>query len=302
MTELKTITGRFDTVLLSLPESLATPLEALPVFIKNSTYEIRLRAGGVVSLCGEHTFYISRQGEASSYIPQNPLIASQQELSETVRRITGNSLYARQEELEEGYLSMKGGNRAGICGAFVGGSLRSVYSINIRIANEIKGCAKDLLCQSKNGLLIVGPAGSGKTTLLRDLVRLLSIDGNRITVVDTRGEICGRNGEYTLDIGPNTDVITGLSKAKGCEIALRTMTPQYIAFDEVSNGRELSLIRESFFSGVKILTTAHASSMSEIKSRQVTSSLLDGSIGKIALIHGFGDIEFINCSEVKDFV
>ena len=302
MTELKTITGRFDTVLLSLPESLATPLEALPVFIKNSTYEIRLRAGGVVSLCGEHTFYISRQGEASSYIPQNPLIASQQELSETVRRITGNSLYARQEELEEGYLSMKGGNRAGICGAFVGGSLRSVYSINIRIANEIKGCAKDLLCQSENGLLIVGPAGSGKTTLLRDLVRLLSIDGNRITVVDTRGEICGRNGEYTLDIGPNTDVITGLSKAKGCEIALRTMTPQYIAFDEVSNGRELSLIRESFFSGVKILTTAHASSISEIKSRQVTSSLLDGSIGKIALIHGFGDIEFINCSEVKDFV
>ena len=302
MTELKTITGRFDAVLLSLPESLATPLEALPVFIKNSTYEIRLRAGGVVSLCGEHTFYISRQGEASSYIPQNPLIASQQELSETVRRITGNSLYARQEELEEGYLSMKGGNRAGICGAFVGGSLRSVYSINIRIANEIKGCAKDLLCQSANGLLIVGPAGSGKTTLLRDLVRLLSIDGNRITVVDTRGEICGRNGEHTLDIGPNTDVITGLSKAKGCEIALRTMTPQYIAFDEVSNGRELSLIRESFFSGVKILTTAHASSVSEIKSRQVTSSLLDGSIGKIALIHGFGDIEFINCSEVKDFV
>ena len=302
MTELKTIPSRFDTVLLSLPESLATPLEALPVFIKNSTYEIRLRAGGVVSLCGEHTFYISRQGEASSYIPQNPLIASQQELSETVRRITGNSLYARQEELEEGYLSMKGGNRAGICGAFVGGSLRSVYSINIRIANEIKGCAKDLLCQSENGLLIAGPAGSGKTTLLRDLVRLLSVDGNRITVVDTRGEICGRNGEYTLDIGPNTDVITGLSKAKGCEIALRTMTPQYIAFDEVSNGRELSLIRESFFSGVKILTTAHASSLSEIKSRQVTSSLLDGSIGKIALIHGFGDIEFINCSEVKDFV
>lgn len=302
MTELKTITGRFDTVLLSLPESLATPLEALPVFIKNSTYEIRLRAGGVVSLCGEHTFYISCTGEASSYIPENPLMVSQQELSETVRRITGNSLYAREEELREGYLSMRGGNRAGICGAFVGGSLRSVYSINIRIANEIKDCAKDLLCQSENGLLIVGPAGSGKTTLLRDLVRLLSIDGNRITVVDTRGEICGRNGEYTLDIGPNTDVITGLSKAKGCEIALRTMTPQYIAFDEVSNGRELSLIRESFFSGVKILTTAHASSVSEIKSRQVTSSLLDGSIGKIALIHGFGDIEFINCSEVKDFV
>ena len=302
MTEFKTLTSRFDTVISSLPDSLAKPLEALPLFIKNSAHEIRLRAGGVVSLCGEHTFYISCTGEASSYIPENPLMVSQHELSETVRRITGNSLYAREEELREGYLSMKGGNRAGICGAFVGGNLRSVYSINIRIANEIKGCAKKLLCQSKDGLLIVGPAGSGKTTLLRDLVRLLSVEGNRITVVDTRGEICGRNGDFTLDIGPNTDVITGLSKAQGCEIALRTMTPQYIAFDEVSNGKELALIRESFFSGVKILTTAHASSINEIKSRQVTSALLDGSIGKIALIHGFGDIEFINCTEVREFV
>ena len=44
------------------------------------------------------------------------------------------------------------------------------------------------------------------------------------------------------------------------------------------------LISESFFSGVKILTTAHASSINEIKSRSVTKALLDGSIGKLAVI------------------
>lgn len=302
MTEIKRAASRFDAVLSALPDSIAKSLDVLPLCVKNSTYEIRLRAGGIVCLCGVSSFYVSVQGEASSYIPKNPLFVSQADLSETLRRITGNSLYAREEELKEGYLSMKGGNRAGICGAFVGGTLRSVYSINIRIANEVKGCAKALLNECTKGLLIVGPAGSGKTTLLRDLVRLLSLEGNRITVVDTRGEICGRSSDFTLDVGPHTDIITGLSKAKGCEIALRTMTPQYIAFDEVSNGRELSLIRESFFSGVKILTTAHASSISEIKSRLVTSSLLDGSIGKIALIHDFDDIEIINSSEVKDFV
>ena len=252
-------------------------------------------------MAGDALFYVSKDSEASSYIPKNPLVINKAELDEVVKRITDNSLYAREEELKEGYLSMKGGNRAGICGSFVGGKLRNISSVNIRIAREIKGCANALLREAEKGLLIVGAAGSGKTTLLRDLIRLLSNEDNRISVVDTRGELCGKGFGADLDIGPNTDVITGLSKAEGCEIALRTMNPQYIAFDEVSNGRELSMIRESFFSGVKILTTAHASSICEIKKRAVTKALLDGSIGKIALIHGFNNIEVLLPDEVIKF-
>lgn len=302
MTEIKEKTSRFNSVLYALPPRIAECLSSLPMFVKEATHEIRLRAGGPLCLTGEYSFYVSEDSEVSSHIPKNPLCVEKAELDEVIRRITDNSLYVREEELKEGYLSMKEGNRAGVCGSFVGERFRSVYSINIRIAREVKGCAEKLLAHADKGLLIVGPAGSGKTTLLRDLVRLLSERENRICVVDTRGEICGRSDENILDVGPNTDVITGLSKAQGCEIALRTMNPQYIAFDEVGNGRELFLIRESFFSGVKILATAHASSINEIKSRRVIKSLLDGSIGKIALIRGFDNIEILSLSEVKEFV
>ncbi len=283
MTEIKKV-SRFETVLYALPDRISAVLIKLPEFIKNSAFEIRLRANRPLCITSEHNFYISENSEASSYIPSRPLIVTNEEIGEVIKRITDSSLYAREEELREGFLSMASGNRAGIGGNFVFGKLKEVTSVNIRIAKEVKGCAKELAKESDKGLLIVGAAGSGKTTLLRDLIRILSNEGHRVCAIDTRGELCGRDG--TLDVGVNTDIITGLDKARGSEIALRTLNPEYIAFDEVGNGGELALIRESFYSGVKILATAHASDINEIKSRGVTSALLDGSIGKIALISG----------------
>lgn len=284
MTETKNNLSRFETVLYALPERIVSILDNLPLFIKNSAFEIRLRVNRPLCITSEHTFYISEESEACSYLPSNPIIVTKEEIGEVIKRITDSSLYAREEELKEGFLSMNSGNRAGIGGNFVFGKLREVTSVNIRIAKEVKGCAKELAKESINGLLIVGAAGSGKTTLLRDLIRILSNEGHRVCAIDTRGELCGREG--ALDVGVNTDIITGLDKARASEIALRTLNPEYIAFDEVGNGGELTLIRESFFSGVKILATAHASDIGEIKSRGVTSALLDGSIGKIALING----------------
>ena len=294
MQEIKTGT---NTVMYALPERIQGLIDALPLCVKNSAFEIRLREGRPLCLTGPTSFYISEDGLACSYMPSHPLIVTDSEINETVRRITGSSLYAREQELYDGYLSMKYGNRAGVSGVFSGGKLKRATSVNIRIAREVKDCAKSLVPETENGLLIVGPAGSGKTTLLRDLVRLLSNDGNRVAVIDTRGEISA-NG--LLDTGPNTDIISGTTKAQGCEMALRTLNPQYIAFDEVGNGKELSLISESFFSGVKILTTAHASNVTEIKSRAVTKALLDGSRGKIAIIGGKfgGEITVLTPREV----
>ncbi len=300
MTETKNTVGRFETVLYALPERISKVLDDLPLFIKNSAYEIRLRANRPLCITSDHNFYISENSEASSYIPSRPLIVTNEEIGEVIKRITDSSLYAREEELREGFLSMASGNRAGIGGSFVFGKLKEVTSVNIRIAKEVKGCAKELAKESDKGLLIVGAAGSGKTTLLRDLIRILSNEGHRVCAIDTRGELCGRDG--TLDVGVNTDIITGLDKARGSEIALRTLNPEYIAFDEVGNGGELTLIRESFYSGVKILATAHASDISEIKSRGVTSALLDGSIGKIALISGSvgAKLQIITPKEVQN--
>ncbi len=276
---------RFETVLYALPERITHILSVLPLCVKNCIYEIRLRRDKPVCLTGDGVFYVSEEGQASTYVPKNPLIITDAELSEVIMRITNHSAYTREQELKEGYLSMRSGNRAGVCGRFSSGRLIDVTSVNIRIARQIKGCADNILGLCEKGLLIAGPPGSGKTTMLRDLVRQLSNGGKRVCVIDSRGEICsGMGKESTLDVGPNTDVITGLDKASGVEIALRTMFPDFIAFDEVGSGRELSLIKESFFSGVSILTTAHASSEEDIISRDVTKMLLDSGIENIVLL------------------
>ncbi|MBO7217938.1 MAG: Flp pilus assembly complex ATPase component TadA, partial [Clostridia bacterium] len=161
-----------------------------------------------------------------------------------------------------------------------------ISSVNIRIAREIIGAAESLYGKVGKGILIAGGPGSGKTTVLRDIVRQLSDSGQRISLVDTRGEIASASGgRATLDVGINTDVISGGDKAKGVEIALRTLFPQYIAFDEIGSTRELELVSESFFSGTGIITTAHASNIEELRTRRVTKRLLElGAVENIALL------------------
>ena len=291
----------FDSVMYALPERISSVLKRLPKTVKNSVYEIRLRAGKPICLTGQTTLYVSSDAVASTYIPKNPLTAELGELKEVLARITGRSLYTRESELKEGYLSMAGGHRAGVCGVFSNGGFSDISSINIRIARQVIGCAKPLFKYASGGLLIAGPPGSGKTTLLRDLVRQLSNSGERVCVIDTRGELCGKQSEKgCLDVGINTDVITGLSKARGVENALRTMFPQYIAFDEIGNGEELSRVRESFFSGVRILTTAHISDERDLVLRGVTKRLISSGIETVAVLSGEigGEIRFLKSREV----
>ncbi len=276
----------FDKALYPLPESIKSVLTNLPFSVKENAQEIRLRADRPITITAQKNLFVSREIKATENLPPNPLYIAPDELNETLMALVNHSLYTRSDELCEGYISMKGGHRAGICGNFSGGFFKNISSINIRIAKEKKGCAKPLYNKTKGGLLIAGGAGNGKTTLLRDLVRHLSNSGKRIALIDTRGEIAScEKGVPTLDVGLNTDIINGTSKAKGAEIALRTMFPQIICFDEIGNKEELNLVSQCFHSGVEIITTAHASSVAEIKTRNVTRELLETkAIENVALL------------------
>ena len=292
---------RFKGVMYALPERLSNILLKLPIFLKNSACEIRLRKNGPLCITAGKTFYISEDAVASTRLPFNPLIVTEADLKEVILRITDHSVYRRTDELRQGYLSMRMGCRAGVCGSFSSSGTVTVSSVNIRIAREIKGCADKLLPYCKGGLLIAGPPGSGKTTLLRDLVRQLSNRGERVCVVDTRGEICGdQSGGKTLDVGVNTDIITGLKKAEGAEIALRTMFPQYIFFDEVSSSEELRLIKESFFAGVTIITTAHARTAEDLRKRAVITELMGGPIENLVLLDAEPGKEFSILSQFME--
>lgn len=166
--------------------------------------------------------------------------------------------------------------------------IAEVSSINIRLAVEYKNCAIPLSKYFSGGLLIAGPPGSGKTTLLRDSVRLISCGigtaRKRVAVVDTRGEIAAvKDGVPQNDIGVLTDVLTGCGKTDGIEIAVRTLNPEVIAFDEIANRDEARSVISSMFSGVEAITTVHAGSKEEIFEREPARLLLESGAVKNAV-------------------
>lgn len=300
---------RFESALYGINPKIRSVLERLPSAVKASAEEIRLRCGLPVALTvsGE-TLFVLENGQTSFCITRDLLKAQKSDLEESFKLLCKSSVYAHTEELRNGFIMMENGHRAGICGTLTeNGSMHDVSSINIRIAREVFGAANDITkAYGGGGLLIAGPPGSGKTTVLRDLIRQLS-SGRcgkiyRIAVIDSRGEISGSfEGENANDLGTGSDVLVTADKAAGIEIAVRTMFPDIVAFDEIGTEAELRRVSESFCAGVNIITTAHIGSVEDIMRRRVTQALIkSGVISQIALlpsIHG-GTIKLIDTKEL----
>ena len=298
----------FESVLYGVGQRVGGVLEKVPPKIKANCEEIRLRAGSPLALTvSGDTVFIRESGEISFFVSKDLCFVTKEDVEESFINLSQNSVYAHEDEIRKGFIMMKNGSRAGVCGNFSGeGFLSDVTSVNLRIAHEVKGSANEIISQYEGGgLLIAGSAGCGKTTVLRDLIRQLSlgIGGkyHRICVIDSRGEISGAVGSKQNDLGKCTDVLYIDDKAKGIEMALRTMFPEIIAFDEIANREELGKVKESFFSGVDIITTAHIGSKDELLKRGVTAGLIkEGIVSTVALlprIHG-GQIQVFKASEL----
>lgn len=296
---------RFDDVLYAFPERISKLLSNLSVCVKQNTSEIRLRAGLPLALTvnGE-TVFVRENSVTQFFISSDLFKVTNNDLEETFKRLCNNSVYAHENELKNGFIAMRNGCRAGVCGNLKeDGFMQKISSVNIRIAREIKGCANQILKNyTCGGLLIAGPPCSGKTTVLRDLIRQISNGATgrikRVCVIDSRFEISGNN---VNDLGVASDVLPCEDRSMGIEIALRTMFPDVIAFDEIGNIAELNSVSNSFNSGVDIITTAHVGKKEELIFRNVTYSLLkSGAISTIALlpqIHG-GEIKMYKTEEI----
>jgi stage III sporulation protein AA len=173
--------------------------------------------------------------------------------------MSGHSLYACAEELSGGFITLPGGHRVGVCGRAVveNGKIKTIKrptGLNIRVARQVRGCAAALAGRISGHTVIIGPPGSGKTTLLRDVVRVLSEGGRTAAVIDERSEIAGGGG---LDLGPRTDVLDGCPKAEGIMMAVRALSPEIAAVDEIGGAEDAEAVLEAAKSGVTVVCTAH---------------------------------------------
>ena len=238
--------------------------------------EIRIRVGQPVLLCGE------KDVRTEAFRPDA------QALEELLLSLCGGAMYACEEQLRAGFLTLKGGHRAGVCGRMLyrdGKPLRyaEIQSLNIRIARQIPCDRRAINCAGSRdalrSVLVISPPGMGKTTLLREMARSLSISGVQVSVADERGEIAASFGGIPqLDVGPCTDVMDAMPKAEAVHRMLRTMAPQVIVTDEIGSAQDAQALLEAQRSGVHILCSAHGNGMKDVLSRPSMQILMEGAV------------------------
>lgn len=186
-----------------------------------------------------------------------------------------------------GFLTAAGGHRIGICGECVVkdgkvAGIQNVSSVCIRVARAFYGIAQD--APMHGSLLVLGPPGAGKTTLLRELIRMRSLAGSHVVVVDERGELFPENTVFQP--GVRTDILSGCSKAQGVDMALRTMGPTCIAVDEITAGEDCQALMSAAWCGVELLATAHAADTQDLLRRRIYQPLWNCGLFTQAMVLG----------------
>lgn len=307
-------------------------------FDESYVQEIRIRIYGpfLVMYKGEE-WLLNYEGKRVMQWQQAYQI-QEKDIKETMAFVADYSVYAHEDELKQGYLTVEGGHRVGVAGKVITEhkhmedasfinvkGMKYITYINIRAAHEIKDCAKPFLPyvygeDQVYHTLIISPPCSGKTTLLRDLIRQLSTGtvmhkGCTIGVVDERSELGGSYmGVPQNDLGPRTDIMDACPKAQGMMMLIRSMAPEIIAVDELGNHNDIQAIEAVIHCGCRLIATVHGASLEDIKKKPLFEKLIKeqvfqryivlhnrDNIGKIQYVYNaLGEQLYPMCSAALD--
>ena len=249
-----------------LPARLAQELAALSP--SRAVSEIHLRRGrrAVVSM-GEENLFLDT-------------VLRGEEIEDIVGGLCDGSFYAHTDRLRAGYLSF-GGVRVGLCGQVATEDGRicgvsNVASLCIRLPHRVNldmRFLRPLLnsFSAPRGLLVFSPPGGGKTTFLRECARELATGQKplRVAVVDSREEL-----SYSLESPDlNIDLLSGYPKAKGIEIAVRSLGAQVVICDELGDVEEIDSILAMRDGGVPLIASAHGADLAGLLSGGSMASL-----------------------------
>ncbi|MBP2642279.1 MAG: stage sporulation protein [Firmicutes bacterium] len=283
-----------QTVFAFLAPKLAQILRACSVNLLNQTMELRIRTDRpleLITLSGSQFITVGGKETCSKGTAYH---CCRGDLEQTLQLISRNSLYAFEEELKMGFLTITGGHRIGLAGQAIlqNGqikALKNISSLNFRLARAIKNAANLVLpyviipgTGQVYNTLIISPPRCGKTTLLRDLTRQLSngipelsFPGVQVGLVDERSEIAAcRDGIPTADLGPRIDVLDGCPKAEGLLMLIRSMGPDVVVTDELGRQNDVNALHEALHAGVKVIASVHGQNVCDINSRPYICELI----------------------------
>ena len=251
-----------------------------PLMIRQRGKEYKLTEEGKLLRCNGN----------EQYEKENIHYVDRCELMETMEYIAGYSLYAYEDELRQGFLTIQGGHRVGVAGKILmeEGKVRSIRYIsflNIRLAHQVEGCADKVMpFIVENGevchTLIISPPCCGKTTLLRDVIRQISngnawCEGKNVGVVDERSEIGGAyQGVPQNDLGIRTDLLDCCPKAEGMMMLIRSMSPEVVAVDEIGDYGDIKAIESVLNCGCRLIATVHGSSVEDIEKKPLLQKMV----------------------------
>lgn len=276
----------------------------------NELQEIRIRADKPLTL------YNGNKEIIREYI------TTAEDLKIVLQRMSNYSIYAFDEEIKQGFITIKGGHRVGICGNCIieNGKIKTIKgisSLNIRICREVIGCSDSIMQHIIEGekivnTIIISPPKCGKTTLIRDIARNLSegikkvdYQGRKVCIVDERSEIAACfNGVPQLNVGSRTDILDSCPKSEGIMMAIRSMSPDVIVCDEIGTYSDVNSILMALSSGVSLITTIHGYGLDDLYRRDVFKDIMNNIVFEKAIIlsskNGAGTIECIYDFTRKD--